>query len=509
MKKLIVIFIFLSLLYPLSALAVQKGGAGHDNGDFFSSGALVTSGGKIQSSVGIRTTANTWGDSLSGWAHGTFTAEHTISNSGGNFDTTGNANGEKCLTDTANSPFTQTDETNKNWIVIPGTDPNRPGAKAEIVHYIDANNVLIHAHGTCWDEDLSSFNYGIYKGPQFIVSDCYDTHLHVNGNGQFHIEATGGAYTGVVMVEIENTVGADNTDSLHIHHDANGHDNTDAFQIFYETGDLQSGDQAQALQISIDDSKATAGNISGVFIETTDISAATKTAVHVGVGFDNALEVSGGSAIDPDYGYELSTGGTVATDRVNGGAGDGNAFLEAGNDLTVFDVVNDWVIFGNDDTFEVLRVVLSTISSKDCELEFYYTSDGAGTWTALPGVDDATQGFTKSGLIDWMAPIGWAEDDASPDGDAITEGYYLGIKRTYAFNIPVEPVEDYFKIYLEQAGESGLKITGNGILKLPVLTDNPNAVYGITLENGMLWAEATAFHCFINDTEYTLDMTGI
>ena len=508
MKKLITIFIFLSLLFPLSVLAVQKGGADHDNGDFFSSGAHVTKGGKIQSETGVRSIANDWGDSLSGWSYGDFTAEHTFTGSG-NYDATGNAAGEAYFSDVTNTPFTQDDEDNLNWIVIPGNDPSKPGAKAEITEFISTTGVIVKVETGCWDEDLSSVNYSIYKAPQFIVGSCYNTHLHTGTDGDVHIINTGGKYTGDVIFGVKGTFDADNSNLMILNIDADGHANVDGLHILYSVGDLQTGSENQCMQISIDDSEATGGHIDGLLIETTDVSSATKEAVHVGVGFDNALTVSGGSAIDPDYGYELSTGGTVATDRVNGGAGDGNAFLEAGNDLTIFDVVNDWIIFGNDDTFEVLRVVLSTISSKDCELEFYYTSDGAGTWTALPGVDDGTQGFTKSGLIDWAAPVGWAEDDETDDGDAITEGYYIGIKRTYAFNIPTEPVEDYFKIYLEQAGESGLKIDGHGILKLPVLTDNPNAVYGITLENGMLWAEATAFHCFINDTEYTLDMTGI
>jgi len=453
--------------------------------------ARITKGGKIQSESGMRGVANDWGDSLSGWAHGTFTAEHTISNSAGSFDATGNANGEKCFTDTTNSPFTSTDVTNKNWIVISGGSV--PGAKAEIVDYIDADNVLLHAHGACWDEDLSSQNYKIYKGPQFIVGDCYDTHLHVNGDGQFHIEATSGAYTGVVMVEIQNTVGADNTDSMHIHHDAGGYNNSDAFQIFYETGDLQANEQAQTLQISIDETEATAGSINGLLIETTNASSATKNAIQVGVGFDNALEVSGGAPIDPDYGYELSTGGTVATDRVNGGAGDGNAFLEAGNDLTIFDVVNDWIIFGNDDTFEVLEVILSIVSSKDCVLEFYYTSDGAGTWSALPGVDDGTQGFTKSGLIDWTAPGDWAEEDATDDGDAITEGYYVGIKRTYTPIIaPDLPVEDYFKIYLEQAGNTEMAVRGDGTIQPAYLADvdaSNNSIYYSTDQSKLVFKD--------------------
>jgi len=466
----------------------------------------VTSGGKLQVEKGIRTSANDWGDGLSTWAHGKFVAEHSYSGNG-NFDATGNAAGEKYFSDATNTPFTQADADNHNWIVI--SSGTFKGAKAEIIEYISTTGVIIHAHGTCWDEDLSSVDYKIYPAPQFIASDCYDTHIHVNGDGQFHVENSGGAYTGHSMIDLSGEIGADNSDTLHIHHYAEGFNNSDAFHIFYETGDLQAADETQCQQISIDETGATDGHIDGLFIETTDTSSATKDAIHISVGFDNAIEVSGGAAIDPDYGYELSTGGTVATDRVKGGAGDGNAFLVAGNDLTIFDAENDWILIGNDDIFEVLQVVLATTSSKDCELEFYYTSDGVGTWTVLPGVDDGTQGFTRSGLIDWEAPVGWAEDDETNDGDAITEGYYIGIKRTYAFNIPTEPVEDYFKIYLEQGGESGMKITGRGILKLPVLTDNPNAVYGIPLENGMIWAESLAFHCYINDTEYTLDMTGI
>jgi len=43
----------------------------------------VTGEGKIQSTRGIRTDANPWGDGLSTWSAGHFVAEHTISNNGG------------------------------------------------------------------------------------------------------------------------------------------------------------------------------------------------------------------------------------------------------------------------------------------------------------------------------------------------------------------------------------------------------------------------------------------
>jgi len=93
------------------------------------------------------------------------------------------------------------------------------------------------------------------------------------------------------------------------------------------------------------------------------------------------------------------------------------------------------------------------------------------------------------------------KDDETDDGDAITNAYYIGIKRTYAYNIPTLPVEDYFKIYLEIGGDSGCKITGHGILKLPVLTADPNTLYGTVIENGMCWMEGDGLHIYYADAE--------
>jgi len=441
--------------------------------------------GSFSNTLGIRTVNAANSSGLWVQLNGESTPEHT--NQTGSFDYTGGAY-ENLFTKTAGDDFTQADADNGNWILLMGANV---GAVAEIKTYIDASNVIVDGMG--WTGDLASQSFYVMKHPIFVTGEGSKHEFSVEQTGEFEVHSYG--FTGSKMIDFKNNVAADGSDTLHIVHNNNGYNNSDAVQIFYKTGDLQAGDHNQVIQISNDETGATGGEVDLLFLETTDATAVEKHAIHISTGFDTALTVSGASAVDPDYGYELSTGGTVATDRVNGGAGDGNAFLEAGNDLTIFDADNDWIIIGNDDTFEVLEVVLTTPSNKDCVLEFYYTSDGAGTWSPLV-VDDGTQGFTKSGLIDWTAPVGWAEDDETDDGDAITEGYYIGIKRTYTPAIPTKPVEGHFKIYLEQGGNTGMKIDGQGVVKLPYITAAPSS-----LENGMMWMESDGLHIYYNGAE--------
>lgn len=451
----------------------------------------VTSGGKIQGEVGIRTSANDWGDGLSTWPCGLFVAEHTISDNKGNFDATGNANGEAYFYDTTNSPFTQADVDNRNWINI--TSGTFKGAKAEIIEYISADAVLIHAHGTCWDEDLSNENFKIYPAPQFITSDCFDTHLHVGQEGQFHVENSGGLYTGHAGMCMDFEIGADDSDAFHIHLNAGGHNNVDAIQIFYETGDLQAGDQSQIMQITVDETGATGGEVDCIYLETTDAAAGVeKHGIHIGTGFDVALEVSGGSAINPDYGYETTSG--ASTDRVNSaGAGD-DAFINAAVDVELFDSSGDNILIGNDDQFEVVAMFFSIVASKDLEFTFWYSKAG-GNWTQFYP-NDGTQGGTKSGLINFPAPGDWTKDDEDLDGNAITDAYYMAVERTYAPNVPTLPTEDYFKIYLEQGGDTGMQILGDGSIKLPYLTAAP-----ANLTNGRCWMENDGLHIYYGDAE--------
>jgi len=439
--------------------------------------------------------ASPWGTSISAWTYDGFAADHLYTGAG-NYDATGNAAGDNYFYDTTNSPFVATDASYHKYIVI--NSGTYDGAKAEITNYISADGVQINAHGGCWDEDLSNVDYSIYPAPQFICKDCWDTNIHLGTQGELHIGNSGGPYVGdESIIDIYGKFGQDNSDLMHIHCDADGYSNVDMMQLFYTTGDLQAGDSSQVIQISIDETGATGGEIDGLLIETTDASAAEKHAIHVGTGFDTALIVSGASALDPSYGY-TATPAFAVTDRVNSaGAGD-DSFINAAVDTTIFAVDNEIILIGHTATFEVLEVILETVSSKGIVPTFEY-STGVGTWAALV-VDDGTQEFTKSGLIDWSAPVGWAQTNRC-DGvtGVITQGYYIRITRTYTPTIPTLPVENYFKIFLEQAGNTGMTIFGDGSIKLPYLAGPP-----ATRTNGSIWAEPDGLHIWVNGAEMTL-----
>lgn len=452
--------------------------------------AKITSGGKIQTNRGVRAISNSWGDSFSGWPSTGSIPEHEITNNAGYYDWTGNANGDNLFYDTVNSPFTQADVDNRNWIVI--RSGAYKGAKTEIIEYIDASNVIIGQFGACWTSDLSGVNYDICIPPQFIASDCYSTHVHIGRLGGLHIANCGGTLLSDIAIEIDSEIGKDSADTLNIFHNANGFNDSDTIHIFYKTGDLQTNDHNNAFKISINEIDATDGHIDGVFIETTTISSAEKEGIHIGSGFTNAISVSGSSVIDPDYGYEITT--TTVVDRVNSGGGGDDAFVNQAVNQTLFDNDNDYILIGSDNTFEVIEIILNTISSKDLLLNFYYSKAG-GNWAQFYP-NDGTLGFTQSGIISFTAPGDWTKDDEAEANSDITDAYYIKIVRTYNSVVPTLPIESYFKTIEDQAGDTGMLIRGDGSIKLPYLTGIPSSPV-----NGLIWMENDGLHLYYNGAE--------
>ena len=434
--------------------------------------------GSFTNTLGIRTVTSQYGGGLWIQDYGDSAPEHV--NGTGSFDKIGGTY-ENLFTKSAGDDFTQADADNGNWILLMGANI---GATAEIKDFIDADNVVVD--GMNWEGDLASQSFFIMKHPTFITGNGSKHEFSVNGDGEFEIASYD--FTGKQMIEFENDVNADGADTLHIKHNANGKSNSDAIHLFYNTGNLQAGDEGQAIQISLNETDATGGEVDLILLETTDATAAVeKHAIHIGTGFDSALTVSGAASGNMDYAYEVLANHTV-TDRLT-------EFTTPGNDVEIFDNDNDYILIGNDVAFEVLEVVLAVNSSKGIVPTFEY-STGDGTWDTLV-VDDGTQAFTTSGLVDWSAPGGWAETShADGASGAITQGYYIRIARTYTPTIPTLPTESFFKIYLEQAGETGMKIDGQGVIKLPYLAAAPSSP-----ENGMIWMESDGLHLYYAGAE--------
>ena len=451
--------------------------------------------GHMQNIDGWVTTSPQYGPAI--WVHdyGDSTPEHT--NMTGSYDHTGGAE-EQIFTRTAGDTFAQADADNRNFILLTGTNL---GASAEIKEYVDANNVIVSGMG--WDGDLASQTFVIYKHPAYFTGDSYKHEFSVDGAGEF--EVVGYSFTGSKMAKFENDIDADRSDSIHIEHNANGKNNTDAMQVFYRTGAIQTGDEMQVVQITIDDTGATDGEVDGLLIETVDaVAGVEKHAIHVGVGFDNAFRVSGATADDMDYGYTYTAGASPTSKTT--------AFITSdtggANNIEVFSAADDYILIGNDVQFEVLSVVLETGSSKDLDLEFYYSNNtngsdiGVAGWTEFDP-DDSTEDFQQSGIIDWTAwGADWDEDDQAEAGEAISDGYYIAIKRTRTGDPPTDAVEDKFQIYLSQS--TGMNIDGLGVIQHPYLGAAPTG-YEV---NGKMWMESDGLHVYYNGGEETLSPSG-
>ncbi len=429
------------------------------------------------------------------WEHtnGNATAEHT--NQSGWYDHTGGTN-ENLFTKTAGDNFAQADADNGNWIMF--TDATNQNATAEIKEYISTTQVIVDGLG--WGGDIatsvSSAAFSIFKHPSFVSGDGFKNEFSVDADGEFEVK--GYSFVGNKMVEFESDIAASGSDAVHIVHNANGYGESDALSIFFNTGLMESNDENSAIHVMLDESAASDGEVDVINLETTNAGAITKHAIHVGVGFDQALHVSSAVAADPDYGWEIAAG--VVIDRVNSASGGTAAFISTVVNEEIFSANGDYILIGSDATFEVIAYVAETGSNRDLAPAFYYSTAGGG-WPVLTAAQDGTQGFQQSGNIRFAAPVGWSKDDEAEANGDITNAYYIKIERTRVGNPAIDAVENHFKTFLTQSG--GMNIRGDGVVQFPYLVADPG-----TLINGLMWYEADGVHAVFNGAENILAVPG-
>lgn len=403
----------------------------------------------------------------------------------GSFDYTGGAY-ENLFTSNANV-FQAEDAELRNFIIIL-EDPNY-GKAAEIVTFIDTQNVVVQPWG--WSADFSNMDFAIFPHPLFGVG--YGGHISMQAQSMGNVEVDSYNYESGDLFTVCLDANLDDLAAILSEVDAEGFESVAAIIADYNTGALQPSDHAHILLIVVDESEALASDATTEldFIEllTTDANALEKHAIHVGQGFDSALTVSGGTREDPDDGYEV-TAANVPTDRVNGVAPDGTAFLNSSaSDLIIFDDDNDYILIGSDATFETIEVILDSGANQPIRPDYYYSS-GVGTWTALT-VSDTTNGFTQSGVITFEAPAGWVKTNAVvPAGAAINNAYYVKIVRTRN-NLGAPPVEDYFKTY-PTGSITGFEIRGDGTIRPVEMADAAapnNSLYFSTTQNKLVYKD--------------------
>jgi hypothetical protein len=367
---------------------------------------------------------------------------------------------------TSNTPiFEQSDADLKKFVVI--LSENDYGKAAEIINFIDANNVQLRTWG--WDEDFTNAPFVVLEHPLLGIGASGRTTIWCGADDSFQIHTYN--YTNGILNTTCLVAGSDDQTNLLVDVSANGYSDIDALEVEYNTGNVSGGELITVVTIDVDETGAVSSNstteIDFLEILTTDVNEAEKNAIHIGQSFNTAVTVSGGSEEDPDHGYEVTP--DVPVDRVNGVAPDGTAFLEASaSDLTIFDADEDYILIGSDATFEAIDAILVTGANQPILAEYYY-STGAGTWDTL-SVTETTDDFTQSGTITFNAPGDWALSNLTePAGAAINNAFYVKIVRTRN-NLGLPPVESYFKTFPDSS-LTDFEIRGDGTIRPVEMAD--------------------------------------
>jgi len=404
----------------------------------------------------------------------------------GSFDLIGGLY-ENLFTSTTNI-FEIEDMEERNWIIV--LDETTGYAQAgEIETFIDAQNVVLDTLG--WTADLTDVAFGIFTHPLLLTGAAGQVHIHAGTTGHFRVHSVAQAVDQIVLFEVVG--GADGIQNLCLETNASGYSGIEALCIEYITGDLQPADHASLLKIALDETEATASDatteIDFINLLTTGTSDLEKHGIHIGQSFTDAIRVSGGIKEDPDHGYQVTLA-NVPTDRVNGIAPDGTAFLIASaSDELIFGADGDYILIGSDATFEAIDVILTNGANKPILAEYYYSLAG-GLWADLT-VSETTNDFTQSGTIAFTAPGAWALTNVVvPAGAAINNAYYIKIVRTRN-NLGAVPVEDYFNTYTSSS-LTDFTIRGDGTIRPVEMADASapnNSLYFSTTQNKLVYKD--------------------
>ncbi len=382
------------------------------------------------------------------------------------------------------------------------------GSCGEIIKVTETQiTVSIAAAGSDVPNDLTGVDFVAYSHPIAAILDNGDIHFNVGVSADASFKIHADDSNNDHAVHIVSTSGVDNNRGLDIDYDSDGYNIGVAGRFNYVSGALVDGDVGGGLFVTLDDTEIVAASgstiLGGIAISTTTASDAVKRGVVVLPGFTEAVVIQGATAIAPSYASEVTV--TVNYDRVNGTGADGTAFLStSSSNLTIFDNDNDYILIGDDNTFEDIEVNLVTGGGRTIIPTFWYPNAGDGTWVSLPIQGDGTNGFQSGGNIIFNAPVDWTKDDEDMDGNAIVDAYYVAIVRTRN-NLANKPVEDHFHIFADQ--DTGATITGVGAMKPIEKAADPCADTTQYPVGAMFYNSTSNYPCFCNESNVARKMT--
>ncbi len=497
MKKLILLFI---LLLSLNCFAGSLGGAGNSNtilvpnnqrvgtgttysGFYEKDGDLYSENGKAYFGSGVNVRAERYG--IGYQMRGSSPAKTLL------YDIDATFTAATGIIAKAGETFVSDGVAVEDFLRISSaSDASYIGSTGEVIKVTETEiTVSMAAAGAAVPSDLTNIDFVIINHPIAVFLDNGDIHfdIGVNEYAGFHIHSDESNGLNVLKVESHANVSAHR--AAYIGVDANGNTACAGQWISYNSGALAAGETGAGIYTAVDLSGAADDDTVSVpayIAGATDNSSAISKGFLVLPGFDVAFQVQGAPAINPDYGYEITT--TTVVDRVNSGGGGNDAFVNVAVNVQLFDNDNDYILIGNDDTFEVIDYTASIGSNRKINAILEY-STGNDTWSVLSILTDTTDGFKQSGKIIFLTPGDWAKGNQAEGAADITSAYYVKITRTRN-SIATLPTEEIFKINVSRS--LGMDIRGDGTIKPAILIDadaSNNSIYYSTDQSKLVYKD--------------------
>ena len=264
--------------------------------------------------------------------------------------------------------------------------------------------------------------------------------------------------------------------ALEIDADAAGFGDVKALDIDYITGAIGAGDDEAVILVNIDQSGSSGGGDIVALEVLTTTGDATTTAILAGPEVGVVEQTSG------VFG-DMDSALVNATDRLT-------EFTTIGSDIVMFVANGDTVTIGNAAKFEDLEFLLATVSSKNINPTFEY-STGVGTWGTFTPID-GTNGLLNTGVIAWL--------DADIPSWAVGTGteYLIRMTRNRGGSI-TSPIESLVQI----AETTEFYWNKDGDVKVNNVEASSTATFG-----GLVTASAdldVAGHILVTDTTNNFD----
>ncbi len=327
--------------------------------------------------------------------------------------------------------------------VITSAAPSFTGATGEIILVTDGTHIVVSfgSTGGAAIPDATEMSFVIYPSPNAYVSDHGDLHFKVGASddASFKIQSPTGINDHAL--HIVATAGINGHTAIDLDIDPGILGGVAGYGLNYDATAFISGISGTGLNMVIDNTGATGGDLHGIDVAVADT---TNTDMEiVAVGTNEGVEVIHqhlGDAAVVASAWLYDSSATTYTDATT-------AFNSSGTNVEMFGGDNDQILIASATKFDQINVLMTIFASANIKATFTFSLENTG-WTAFIPSDD-TSGFQNNGTIRFDSDnlTNWDMQTVNQVTGEVgaTDYYWVSIRRKRNL-VPTLPTESTIQV---------------------------------------------------------------